>query len=239
MQENGKEFNHQEENIPSLEELNRELKEQLKKEEPERKRLKMQADCGIFKRLVISSIGARYLKNFDDKLIREKKELDKRIDEMFATGKGIILFGDVGVGKTMDLVYISLRIFENLIGAEIKVKDLLANSEGDIFYEGLHIPVSYYFIPTLFNKLHFGEKIDFEKFVLLDDWGREYAEPFALSRFEILVEEIYANENLLVITTNLSKEQFINREGWGRITDRVREMCAILEIPGKSMRHSG
>ena len=92
-------------------------------------------------------------------------------------------------------------------------------------------------MPTLFNKLHFGEKIDFEKFVLLDDWGREYAEPFALSRFEILIEEIYASENSLVITTNLTKEQFINRDGWARVTDRAREICSVLEIPGESMRH--
>jgi len=230
MQENG-------ENQARLKELKKQIEKSIEERRNQEAPLQMQVNCEEFKRLVISSIGARYLKNFDEEKIREHEELDKRIDEMFETNKGIILFGDVGVGKTMDLVYISLRIFENLIGAEIKVKDLLTNNKGDIFYEGLHIPVSYYFMPTLFNKLHFGEKIDFEKFVLLDDWGREYAEPFALSRFEILIEEIYARESSLVITTNLTKEQFINREGFARVTDRAREICSVLEIPGISMRH--
>jgi DNA replication protein DnaC len=196
----------------------------------------MQANGEEFKEFVTSSIGAHYLKNFDVLLIREKEELDKRIDEMFETNKGIILFGDVGVGKTMDLVYIAKRIIEKQNRPQTKFRDYMDN-EDIIIYDALPIPVSYYFMPTLFNSLHFGEEVKLKKFVLLDDWGREYAEPFALSRFEILIEEIYARESSLVITTNLTKEQFINREGWARVTDRAREICSVLEIPGESMRH--
>jgi len=196
----------------------------------------MQANGEEFKEFITSSIGAHYLKNFDEEKIRERKELDKKVNEMFDTGKGIILFGDVGVGKTMDLVYISKRIIEKQNRPQTKFRDYM-NNEEIIIYDALPIPVSYYFMPTLFNKLHFAESVNFKKFVLLDDWGREYAEPFALSRFEILVEEIYASENSLIITTNLTKEQFINRDGWARVTDRAREICSVLEIPGESMRH--
>jgi DNA replication protein DnaC len=158
------------------------------------------------------------LKNFDEKKIRDKGKLDKKIDEMFETGRGLIILGDIGVGKTMDLVYIFKRI---------------CNEQKD--YED--IPVSYYFMPTLFKKLHQGEDVSLDKFVMLDDWGREYAEPFALSQFEALIEKLYSREAMLIITTNLTKDQFTSREGWGRITDRVREMCAIFEISGNSMRH--
>jgi DNA replication protein DnaC len=196
----------------------------------------MQENGKEFEDFITSSIGAHYLKNFEEEKIREKEKIDKKIDEMFNTGKGIILFGDVGVGKTMDLVYISKRIIERQVRPESRLIDTLSDEE-TIVYGELPIPVSYYFMPSLFDKLHFGERIKIKKFVLLDDWGREYAETFALSRFEILIEEIYANENSLVITTNLTKEQFINRDGWARATDRVREICSILEIPGKSMRH--
>jgi DNA replication protein DnaC len=199
--------------------------------------MQMLANGEEFKEFITSSIGIHYLKNFRDEKIREHEELDKRIDEMFNTGKGIILFGDVGVGKTMDLVYISRRIIERQYGPLTGYRDPLNGEIYEVAYEGFSIPVSYFFMPSLFNKLHFGESVNFKKFVLLDDWGREYAEPFALSRFEILVEEIYASENSLVITTNLTKEQFINRDGWARVTDRAREICSVLEIPGESMRH--
>jgi DNA replication protein DnaC len=160
-------------------------------------------------------IGIHYLRNFDEKKIRPKNELDERIYDMLKAKKGLILFGDVGVGKTMDLVYIFKRICEHT----------------------QKIPISYYFMPELFKRLHQGEEIKLKEFVMLDDWGREYAEPFALSQFESLIEKIYSKEKVLIITTNLTKEQFINRDGWRRIVDRVREMCSILEIPGDSMRH--
>jgi DNA replication protein DnaC len=164
---------------------------------------------------IVENIGIHYLRNFDEKKIRLKNELDERIDEMLKAKKGLILFGDVGVGKTMDLVYIFRRICEH----------------------NQKIPISYYFMPELFKRLHQGEEIKLKEFVMLDDWGREYAEPFALSQFESLIEKIYSKEKVLIITTNLTKEQFINRDGWRRVVDRVREMCSILEIPGDSMRH--
>jgi len=123
----------------------------------------------------------------------------------------------------MDLLYITRRIY-----TEQKDYDDRYNPD---------IPVAFYFMPALFNLLHQGGKPAIKKYVILDDWGREYTIDFSLSQFESFIEEIYAREIRLVITTNLTKEQFINREGWLRITDRVREMCAVLEIPGKSMRH--
>ena len=169
------------------------------------------------------TIGIHYLKNFDEKKIRDKDKLDKKIEEMFETGKGMILFGDVGVGKTTDLVYIIKRIYR-------EQEDYNDRDDPDI-------PIAFYFMRNLFNILHQGGKATIRKYVILDDWGREYATDFSFSQFEGFMEEIYGKEIRLVITTNLTKEQLINREGWLRITDRVREMCSMLEIPGRSMRH--
>ncbi len=192
---------------------NKEIKEM---EEEERKYREREIDEAIK-----DFIGIRYLKNFDEKKIRNKEKLDKRIEEMFELGKGLILYGGIGVGKTTDLVYIFKRICS-------------------VRKDYREIPISYYSMPTLFKKFRQGEEdATLRKFVMLDDWGREYAEPFTLLQFEALIKKIYNSEKTLIITTGFTKEQFINREGWGRITDRVREICAILEIPGKSMRHSG
>jgi len=187
-----------------------------------------------FKAFVEEFIGAHYLRQFKEELIREKEALDDGIDEMIELGKGMILFGNVGVGKTMDLVYIAERIIGIQQKRKVRLIDQYVES---VVYENAPVPISYYFMPELFNKLHFGEDIKPERFILFDDWSREYAEPFALSRFEILIEELYAKESSLVITTNLSKNEFIERSGWARVTDRVREMCSTVEIPGQSMRH--
>jgi len=85
--------------------------------------------------------------------------------------------------------------------------------------------------------LHNDERILIAEYIFIDDLGREYAEPFALSRFEVFVENIYKNKNLiLVLTTNLKEEQFKNRDGWARINDRLLELCAWIEFTGSSRR---
>lgn len=172
---------------------------------------------------ISKKVGRRYAKEFSEGKIRQKKQLDALISEMLSSGAGIVISGGVGVGKTMDLVYIIRRIVKAQEGYEDAVFP--------------RIPVAYYFMPSLFKKLHFGEKTPLYRFVVLDDWGREYAEPFALSQFEEFIERVYSREYTLIATTNLTKEQFLTREGWLRITDRVREMCAFLEVKGESQRH--
>ena len=98
--------------------------------------------------------------------------------------------------------------------------------------------IQYYFAPELFSMLHQGVKPVIRKFMLLDDLGREYAEPFALERFECFIEDIYKNEAVrIILTTNLTLNQFRMREGWARITDRLMEICSFLEIKGNSRRH--
>jgi DNA replication protein DnaC len=169
-----------------------------------------------------NNIGRHYLKKFTEEKIRQKKQLDEMISEMLAKGMGIVISGSVGVGKTMDLIYIIRRI----VKAQEKYREEIIPT----------IPVAYYFMPDLFQKLHYGGRVKLSKFVILDDWGREYAEPFALSQFEELTERIYSKEYTLIATTNLSKGQFLGREGWLRITDRVRETCAFIEIKGGSQR---
>ena len=167
-------------------------------------------------KMIAQCIGSHYLNEFNEDKIRQKDELDGYIEDIYR-GKGLIITGGVGVGKTMDLVYIVKKLAAH------------ANFNSDT--------VGYYFMPDLFNLLHFGKGTKLAKNVILDDWGREYAEPFALSRFEIFIEELYAREIPVIATTNLKIKEFIGREGWERITDRMRETCNVLKIRGKSMRH--
>ncbi len=174
-------------------------------------------------RFIENNIGARYAGEFDENLILQKEQIDSLVSDMLKKGTGIVLSGNVGVGKTMDLVYIVKRI----VKGQKNYEEALVPD----------IPVAYYFMPDLFRRFHYGEYVALRKYVVLDDWGREYAEPFALSQFETFIEKVYSKKSILVITTNLTKEQFLKREGWLRITDRVRETCAFLEIKGKSRRH--
>jgi DNA replication protein DnaC len=181
--------------------------------------------CSIF--------GSRYVKRFKESEVVKKTQVDNLIEQAFDKGIGFILSGDVGVGKTMALIYAYKKIIE-FAGKVDKEK-----RDGYKYRVSTYTPlIQYYFAPELFSMLHQGVKPVIRKFMFLDDLGREYAEPFALERFECSIEDIYKNEAVRVIlTTNLTLNQFRMREGWARITDRLMEICSFLEVKGSSRRH--
>ena len=192
------------------------------------------------RKAAIEEVGPHYVRVLREEKIRSKKELDRNIEQMLKNKKGLILSGEVGVGKTTDLVYIIQRI------GEVTMADYarwaVNTMQDDIIAINLIVSemkhrIKYYFAPELFNLLHQAQEIEIPQFFIIDDIGRQYTEPFALSRFEALIEKMYRDEKTLIMTTNLTREAFLQLDGWGRITDRTREMCNFMKIDGNSMRH--
>jgi len=181
--------------------------------------------CSIF--------GTRYVKRFKESEVVKKAQIDSLIEQAWNNGVGFILSGNVGVGKTMALIYAYKKIME-FAGREDK-----ENHDGYKYRVSTYTPlIQYYFAPELFSILHQGVKPVIRRFMILDDLGREYAEPFALERFECFIEDIYKNGAVRVIlTTNLTLNKFKMREGWARITDRLMEICSFFEVKGSSRRH--
>jgi len=177
--------------------------------------------------------GSRYLSRYKESEVAKREQIDRQLNILFTQDKGFILSGDVGVGKTMALIYIYTRI--------IKYLSKEAREAQDAYLYQLNrysSKIQFFFAPELFSKLHTGNKISISQYILIDDLGREYSEPFALERFECLIEDVYRNKNVsLVITTNLNLSQFKDRNGWLRIVDRLREICSWVDIEGKSRRH--
>ncbi|NLH62483.1 MAG: hypothetical protein GX452_13875 [Ignavibacteriales bacterium] len=191
---------------------------------------KLEADL---KFLLVDIFGSRYMSKFDDNKVSEKHKINKKIAEMFTNNIGFIISGGVGVGKTMALIYIYKQIIYNLSRQAREEKDAFSL---DLSKYAKKVQV--FFAPKLFSLLHNAEKVNTSEFIIIDDIGREYAEPFALSQFEVFIEDIYKRKDVnLIITTNLSLTQFRDRDGWARINDRLMEICSWIEIRGESRRH--
>ena len=195
--------------------------------------------------LVAKNIGKKYAYDFREKKIRKKDILDMLINKMFEKNKGIIIFGDVGVGKTMDTVYIYKRILYRYVWNQVVALDdrgLLPTDSNEFLKDFVEWKarklVSYYFSSKLFSSLHSmqSREIPDTQFVILDDFGREYIDPFSQAKFEELAENWYKNERTLIVTTNLSLTELKNRAGFIRVVDRFKEMCSIISIKGKSRR---
>jgi len=197
----------------------------------------MQLASGKFERELNATLqdtfGSRYLKYYKEKEVAEREEIDRHLNILFRENKGFILSGGVGIGKTMALIYIYKQIINHLS------KEAREKQDAFLYYVGrFSKKTQFFFAPELFTKLHNGDSIRLAQYILIDDLGREYSEPFALERFECLIENVYRNQNIsLIITTNLNRTQFKNREGWLRIVDRLMEICGWLQIKGSSRRH--
>jgi DNA replication protein DnaC len=189
----------------------------------------------------MNQIGPHYTKVMKPEKIRDRAQLEENIHHIIEQKKGLILSGPVGVGKTTDLVYIMNRIITETM--QDYARWLLSITRDDtevaigMMVDRIKHIISYHFAPELFNQLHEAKEIEITPFFIIDDLGRQYNEPFAVSRFEAIIEEMYRTEKTLIITTNLTRDDFLSITGWGRITDRLREMCNFMRIPGNSMRH--
>lgn len=166
-------------------------------------------------------IGKRYW-DPDPSLVNPQIiEYGEHLEENVRMGRGLVIRGDVGVGKTMSLIYLLRENF-------------------NCMREGKGIKAEYLFAPTLFAALHRQneeviEKAKRARLILLDDFGREYREPFALAMFEDLVEYWHSNMKAVVVTTNVLFED-INDLTLKRIIDRWREDCGRVTIGGESLR---
>jgi predicted ATPase len=75
------------------------------------------------------------------------------------------------------------------------------------------------------------------RYLFLDDLGVEYNSPLSMSRFNELIEVRYSRDLLHIGTSNLSEDALFEREGWGRIIDRIQESALDwVEVGGQSKR---
>ena len=190
-------------------------------------------DCEVNRRLMLlhmerSGIGKHYWRVDESKFQPDVRvAVTAYLDALFDninSGRGLIVSGPPGVGKTSILSH----IYQHCMWSKLLM---------DIRYS-----IRYEFMPKLFDALTRAD-VDmgcYEKpdILLLDDFGREYQNDFAMSRFEALVEHRYANAKSVVITTNLSRERLAHTDKWERIVDRWRETCDLLQVGGESMRKS-
>lgn len=162
------------------------------------------------------SIGRKYTNLFrEDKLIH-KNTIDKIIPYLMIN-KNLMITGNIGTGKTMTMLYLykKLQLLEKRICA------------------------SFFYFPDLPEKLFNNSEVSIKKYIFLDDIGIEYLSDFNLSKIEIFIEKIYKHDCRMIGTTNISKEEFLTRNNFKRVSDRINQNCIWITLPGDSRRKTG
>lgn len=160
----------------------------------------------------------------DDKADPKTIDIAKRYAEKFKemNGKGLILFGDVGTGKS----YAAACIVNELIQKRIPCK--MTN------------------FARIINELSSGfegrqEYIDnFNRYDLLviDDLAAERDTEYMSENVYNIIDARYRSGKALIVTTNLTADELKNAEEVRkqRIYSRLLEMCMPIEVKGKDRR---
>lgn len=161
-----------------------------------------------------------------------------RLQYNIENGKGLLLSGGVGVGKTSILSWIAQEAYK--IGKWSGYRDErgFVPLNYNIKYSVLFCSVSRLFNLIFERRFDLVSEYQNADLLLFDDFGREYSSDFPISKFEDFIEDRYSNLKSTCITTNLTKEQLINHDKYARVIDRWRDkkLYQFIEIAGKSQR---
>lgn len=144
-------------------------------------------------------------------------------DYTFANDNGLLLFGDVGTGKSF---------FAGCIANALLDRD---------------VPVLMTNFPTILNRLTgmFSEdKADFiasfdeYDLLIIDDLGVERSTEYAMEQMFFVIDSRYRSCRPMIITTNLKLDELKNPLdlAHARIYDRILDRCAPILFAGKNFR---
>lgn len=204
---------------------------QCQKEERERQeqRIKEEAQLLYVQRLKAAGIQERHLQEWtfaeatDTPSIQMAKRYVANWKQAKVENLGLLLWGDVGTGKSFLAACIANALLESGVPVLMTNFSKILNQMGAMYTDE-----RYRYIAS-FNRF---------SLLIIDDLGIERNTEYALEQVYAIVDERYKAGLPLIITTNLTISQLRNPEdvGHARIYSRVLEMCTPVHVPGIDRR---
>lgn len=142
--------------------------------------------------------------------------------ELRKQGKGLLLYGNVGRGKT----YAACEVANALIDKGYSV--LVTN-----FSRVLNT------LQSTYEKQEYIDSLNGYALLVIDDLGIERSTEYAKEQVYNIIDARYRANLPMIITTNLSIDKIKNPTDieTGRIYDRIIEKCFPIEVKGQNRRH--
>ncbi len=151
----------------------------------------------------------------------------EEIDSNIADGRGLWLEGDVGTGKTTLAMLVSKQAIEAGYSVAIySLPRLLARIRRT--YDGASGELSY---------LEFFRRLTSVDLLHVDDLGAEKRSDWVLEQLYSIVDERYATNRSMVVTTNMQVNDLEEQIGL-RTVSRLAEICTAVHMYGKNQRYA-
>lgn len=161
--------------------------------------------------------------NGSNPVMKKARAYVRNWKEALRNNTGLLLFGDVGTGKSF---------FAGCIANALLDQD---------------VPVLMTSFPTILNQLtgvYPEERVEFINslndydLLIIDDLGVERSTEFAMEQMFEVIDKRYRSGKPMIITTNLSLEQLRNPPdlAHARIYERILERCAPILFSGENFR---
>ena len=149
----------------------------------------------------------------------------ERFSEFEASSTGLLLWGDLGTGKTFFAGCVANALIEQ--GVPVLMTNLarVLNTMTTLHPE---------------DRNQFIDSLNAYRLLVLDDLGIERNTEFALEQVFHLIDSRYRSKRPMIITTNLSLDDLNHPAdlAHARIYDRILERCVPVRISGQSIRRA-
>ena len=157
----------------------------------------------------------------NERITKAAQRYVEKFSELRKSGKGLLLYGNTGTGKT----YTACEIANALIDKGYPV--LVIN-----FAEILNR------LQGSFEKQKYIDSFDSYQLLVIDDLGIERDTSYAKEQVYNIIDSRYRSGLPMIITTNLTMDKIKNPEDIEnlRIYDRILERCFPIEVSGGNRR---
>lgn len=154
-------------------------------------------------------------------LISKAKTYADKWPDMLSNNIGLLLWGEVGTGKTYFAACIANALVENCVSVKMTNFSTILN---DLFYEN--------------DKNQYIDRLNNHNLLIIDDLGIERDTEYALEQVYNIIDARYKSNKPLIVTTNLTITEIKNPVDTAhkRIYDRVLEMCVPVKFDGENFR---
>ena len=203
----------------------RDRQEQEKQREKLLKQDRLRQNCFLSKNQIAYTFENAD-ENTDKEIIKKAKNYVKHFEEMRKDNVGLLLYGNVGSGKT----YIACSIANAIIteySYNVKMRNF-AQILNDLQKGGFTLDRNEYI-----------EQITNPTLLILDDFGIERNTEYALEQIYNVINARYLKARPTIITTNLNFKDIEQEQEdimLGRIYSRIIEMCLPLRVIGVDRR---